>query len=42
MQVGAVAVGQQVQLNTYRDSSGALFVTSIQQAHLIFLPIIRR
>ena len=42
IQVGAVAVGQQVHLNTYRDSDGTLFVTLVQQAHQIFLPMIRR
>ena len=42
IQVGAVAVGQQVQINTYRDSNGTLFVTSVQQAHQTFLPMIRR
>jgi hypothetical protein len=42
IQVGAVAVGQQVQLNTYRDSNGTLFVTSVQQAHQTFLPMIQR
>lgn len=42
IQAGAVSVGQRVQLNTYRDSNGTLFVTSIQQAHQIFLPLIRR
>ncbi len=42
IEAGAVAVGQQVQINTYRDSNGTLFVTSVQQAHQTFLPMIRR
>ena len=42
IEVGAVTVGQRVQLNTYRDSNGVLFVTSVQQVHQVFLPMIWR
>lgn len=38
----AIAVGQRVELNTYRSSTGVLFVTLVKQVHQVFLPVVMR